>query len=162
MESDMDKYILIGLVVLALAFFFFRSGGNSEEAEANRKAGAEFLAQNKQKEGVKETASGLQYEVLQKGEGTSHPVAKSKVTVHYHGTLLDGTVFDSSVVRGETISFRLNQVIPGWTEGVQLMVEGDKFRFYIPADLAYGNRSTGKIGAGSTLIFDVELFSIGQ
>ena len=80
--------------------------------------------------------------------------------MHYHGTLIDGTVFDSSVDRGKPISFGLNQVIPGWTEGVQLMVEGDKFRFYIPSSLAYGDQATGKIPAGSLLIFDVELIAI--
>jgi peptidylprolyl isomerase len=123
-------------------------------------AGDEFLAENAQKEGVESTASGLQYKVLTKGTGTIHPGAKSKVQVHYHGTLIDGTVFDSSVERGKTISFALNQVIAGWTEGLQLMVEGDKFRFYIPSRLAYGNRAVGKIPAGSLLIFDVELIAI--
>ena len=102
----------------------------------------------------------MQYEVLNKGDGEVHPTAKSKVKVHYHGTLIDGTVFDSSVERGEPISFGLNQVIAGWTEGVQLMVEGDKFRFYIPSHLAYGNRAAGKIKPGSLLIFDVELIAI--
>ena len=82
------------------------------------------------------------------------------MTVHYHGTLIDGTVFDSSVERGEPIAFPLDRVIKGWTEGVQLMVEGDKYRFFIPSELAYGNRSTGKIGGGSVLIFDVELLKI--
>ncbi|MGL5398069.1 MAG: FKBP-type peptidyl-prolyl cis-trans isomerase, partial [Shewanella sp.] len=120
----------------------------------------EFLAQNKTKEGVVTTASGLQYQVLNQGSGTIHPKASDTVTVHYHGTLIDGTVFDSSVERGEPIAFPLNRVIKGWTEGVQLMVEGDKYRFFIPSDLAYGNRSTGKIGGGSVLIFDVELLKI--
>ncbi|MCP5079497.1 MAG: FKBP-type peptidyl-prolyl cis-trans isomerase, partial [Psychromonas sp.] len=106
------------------------------------------------------TESGLQYEVLTKGEGEIHPTKKSNVTVHYHGSLIDGTVFDSSVDRDKTISFKLNQVISGWTEGVQLMVVGDKFRFYIPSNLAYGNRGVGSIPAGSLLIFDVELFEI--
>jgi peptidylprolyl isomerase len=89
-----------------------------------------------------------------------HPSASSSVKVHYHGLLLDGSVFDSSVERGEPISFPLNQVIKGWTEGVQLMVVGDKFKFFIPSELAYGNRSTGKITAGSLLIFEVELLEI--
>ncbi|NRA85363.1 MAG: FKBP-type peptidyl-prolyl cis-trans isomerase, partial [Gammaproteobacteria bacterium] len=97
---------------------------------------------------------------LQSGDGEVNPTAKNKVTVHYHGTLLNGEVFDSSVLRNETISFGLNQVIKGWTEGVQLMVVGDKYRFFIPSELAYGERSAGKIPPGSTLIFEVELFAI--
>jgi peptidylprolyl isomerase len=109
---------------------------------------------------VLETASGLQYKVLTEGSGTEHPSASSKVTVHYHGTLLDGKVFDSSVDRGEPIGFGLNQVIKGWTEGVQLMVVGEKTRFYIPSNLAYGDSAAGKIAPGSLLIFDVELLKI--
>ncbi|MBC7003782.1 FKBP-type peptidyl-prolyl cis-trans isomerase [Photobacterium sp. BZF1] len=137
-----------------------RSQGNKQAAAENIEAGATFLAENKDKEGVQTTASGLQYLVLQEGTGTVHPKASDKVTVHYHGTLLDGTVFDSSVERGETIQFGLNQVIKGWTEGVQLMVEGEKTRFFVPAELAYGNRAIGSIPPGSVLIFDVELFKI--
>nr|WP_208113369.1 FKBP-type peptidyl-prolyl cis-trans isomerase [Photobacterium lutimaris] len=137
-----------------------RSQGNKQAAAENITAGETFLAENKEKEGVQTTASGLQYLVLQEGTGSVHPKASDKVTVHYHGTLLDGTVFDSSVERGETIQFGLNQVIKGWTEGVQLMVEGEKTRFFVPADLAYGNRSIGAIPPGSVLIFDVELFKI--
>ncbi|MCW8876571.1 MAG: FKBP-type peptidyl-prolyl cis-trans isomerase [Kangiellaceae bacterium] len=159
----MDKMILILLVLAAVVYFlFFRSGGNSEAAAENKKLGAEFLAANKTEEGVVETSSGLQYLVLQKGTGTVHPSARDKVKVHYHGTLIDGTIFDSSVERGKPISFGLNQVIKGWTEGVQLMVVGEKTRFFIPAELAYGNRQSGKIGPGSTLIFDVELLGINE
>jgi len=158
----MDKYILGVLVLAAIAFFFFRNSNNREAAAENVRLGAEFLAANKNNAGVVETVSGLQYLVLQKGEGTSHPTATDKVKVHYHGTLIDGTVFDSSVSRGQPISFGLNQVISGWTEGVQLMVVGDKFRFFIPANLAYGNRAAGKIQPGSTLIFDVELLGINE
>ncbi|MGL5371595.1 MAG: FKBP-type peptidyl-prolyl cis-trans isomerase, partial [Plesiomonas shigelloides] len=134
--------------------------GNTKQAEAQRQQGAAFLEQNKTKPGVITTASGLQYEVLQPGTGTVHPKATDTVSVHYHGTLIDGTVFDSSVQRGEPISFPLNRVIAGWTEGVPLMVEGEKVRFFIPSNLAYGNRAMGKIPAGSTLIFDVELLKI--
>ena len=119
-----------------------------------------FLAENKANIAVKETSSGLQYEVLQEGQGTQHPTASSTVKVHYHGTLLDGTVFDSSVARGEPISFPLNRVIAGWTEGVQLMVEGDKYKFFIPSHLAYGDSAAGKIAPGSTLIFEVELLEV--
>ena len=122
--------------------------------------GAAFLAENKKKEGVVETASGLQYKVVKMGTGAK-PTATDKVKVHYHGTLLDGTVFDSSVERGQPITFPLNQVIAGWTEGVQLMPVGSKFIFYIPSNLAYGDRAAGdKIKPGSTLIFEVELLDI--
>lgn len=122
--------------------------------------GVEFLAQNKTAEGVNTTASGLQYKVLQEGTGTDHPGATDQVKVHYHGTLIDGTVFDSSVDRGQPIEFGLNQVIAGWTEGLQLMVVGEKTRLFIPSELAYGSRGTGPIGPDSTLIFDVELLGI--
>lgn len=127
---------------------------NEEKAK-----GAAFLAENKTKEGVIETASGLQYKVVKMGTGAK-PTATDKVKVHYHGTLLDGTVFDSSVQRGEPITFGLNQVIAGWTEGVQLMPVGSKFIFYIPSNLAYGDRAAGSIKPGSTLIFEVELLDI--
>jgi FKBP-type peptidyl-prolyl cis-trans isomerase len=107
------------------------------------------------------TASGLKYQVLKHGTGTASPKATDTVKVHYHGTLLDGTVFDSSVERGEPISFPLNQVIPGWTEGVQLMKVGDKFKFEIPPNLAYGpNSPSPKIPPNSTLVFEVELLGI--
>lgn len=152
------KIALIILVIACIAFYFYNNANNQKAAALNLEKGSAFLAENAKKDGVKTTASGLQYEVLQSGSGESHPTASSTVRVHYHGTLTDGTVFDSSVERGETISFPLNRVIPGWTEGVQLMKVGDKFRFYIPSNLGYGNRSAGKIPAGSTLIFDVELF----
>ena len=110
---------------------------------------------------TKTTASGLKYTVLQKGTGKVNPKATDKVTVHYHGTLLNGTVFDSSVDRKEPATFPLNRVIPGWTEGVQLMVVGDKFRFEIPSDLAYGERSpSAAIPPNSTLVFEVELLGI--
>jgi len=156
----MSKFIVLGIIIAVFIFFIMRQGGNKEAAMQNVKLGLEFLAANKAEEGVIETASGLQYKVLTQGDGTEHPSASSKVKVHYHGTLLDGTVFDSSVDRGEPISFGLNQVIKGWTEGVQLMVVGDKVRFYIPSKLGYGNRPPGKIGAGALLIFDVELLAI--
>ena len=153
--------IILGIALIALVIFFMqRSQGNKQAAAENIMAGETFLAENKEKDGVQTTASGLQYQVLQEGTGTVHPKPSDKVTVHYHGTLLDGTVFDSSVDRGETIQFGLNQVIKGWTEGLQLMVEGEKTRFFIPAELAYGNRAIGAIPPGSVLIFDVELFKI--
>uniref|UniRef100_Q0HSN4 Peptidyl-prolyl cis-trans isomerase n=1 Tax=Shewanella sp. (strain MR-7) TaxID=60481 RepID=Q0HSN4_SHESR len=154
------KMLLAVVVIAGVIFYFFTSMNNQKAAQENIRLGNEFLAQNKNQEGVKTTASGLQYQVLQQGTGTVHPKASDTVTVHYHGTLIDGTVFDSSVERGEPIAFPLNRVIKGWTEGVQLMVEGDKYRFFIPSELAYGNRSTGKIGGGSVLIFDVELLKV--
>lgn len=153
--------IIITIAIIGLVIFFMqRTYSNKQAASENVTIGEAFLAENQTKEGVKTTDSGLQYLVLKEGTGTVHPKATDKVTVHYHGTLIDGTVFDSSVERGETIQFGLNQVIKGWTEGLQLMVEGEKARFFIPADLAYGNRAIGKIPAGSVLIFDVELFKI--
>ncbi len=130
------------------------------EGQANEAAGAAFLAENGKKEGVKTTASGLQYKVLTSGSGKK-PSATDKVEVHYEGKLLDGTIFDSSVQRGKTIEFGLNQVIKGWTEGVQLMGEGSKFRFWIPGNLAYGERgSPPNIGPNATLVFEVELFKV--
>jgi FKBP-type peptidyl-prolyl cis-trans isomerase FklB len=129
-------------------------------SEVEKEAGRQFLAENKKREGVHETASGLQYEVIVMGTGEK-PTATDKVQVHYHGTTIDGQVFDSSVQRGEPIVFGLNQVIAGWTEGVQLMPVGSKFKFYIPSDLAYGDRSpSAMIKAGAMLIFEVELLDI--
>ena len=127
-------------------------------AEAKEK-GKNFLAVNRMKDGVKETASGLQYKVEKQGTGPS-PKATDTVNVHYHGTLIDGTVFDSSIQRGEPISFPLNQVIAGWTEGLQLMNKGAKYTFYIPEHLAYGDMEAGIIPPGSTLVFEVELLDI--
>jgi peptidylprolyl isomerase len=154
------KFIVLAIVIALTIFYFARNSMNKKEAVENIAIGKEFLAKNKAKEGVIETASGLQYQVLQKGEGSDHPSANTTVKVHYHGMLLDGTVFDSSVERDEPISFSLNQVIKGWTEGVQLMVVGDKFKFFIPSELGYGNRATGKITSGSLLIFEVTLLEI--
>ena len=125
----------------------------------NKVAGENFLEANKAVAGVQVTESGLQYKVEKMGKGKK-PSATDRVKVHYHGTLIDGTVFDSSVERGEPIVFGLNQVIPGWTEGVQLMPVGSKFTFYIPQQLAYGDRETGTIKPYSALIFEVELLGI--
>ena len=131
-----------------------------KQAHPNWQAGRAFLAENRAKEGVITRPSGLQYKVITEGTGAS-PGATDRVEVHYHGTLIDGTVFDSSVERGETIAFGLNQVIPGWTEGVQLMKEGARYEFYIPSELAYGSRAAGsEIGPHSTLVFQVELFKV--
>lgn len=125
----------------------------------NLKKGAEFLAANKSKEGVKVTASGLQYKVLTLGDGAK-PLASDKVKVHYMGTLIDGTKFDSSYDREAPTEFPLANVIKGWTEGLQLMPVGSKYEFYIPAELAYGERAPQTIGPNQTLIFQVELLEI--
>jgi FKBP-type peptidyl-prolyl cis-trans isomerase len=144
-------------------FSEYMSQMKAKEAEVKAKAGKDFLEANKKKPGIITTASGLQYEVMTKGPGGAKPKATDKVKVHYHGTMIDGTIFDSSVQRGEPISFGLNQVIKGWTEGLQLMEIGDKFRFYLPFDLAYGDRGAGPvIGPYSTLIFEVELLGINE
>lgn len=155
----MKMILAIGAIILVVFYFYNKTNVKKISLE-NIKLGKEYLAFNKTQEGVLETDSGLQYQLITKGQGENHPTKTSKVKVHYHGTLIDGTVFDSSVDRGQPISFGLNQVISGWTEGVQLMVEGDKMRFVIPSHLAYGNRNAGKITAGSTLIFEVELLAI--
>jgi FKBP-type peptidyl-prolyl cis-trans isomerase len=129
------------------------------EGETNLEEGEVFMAENGARSGVITTASGLQYEVLSQGSG-ARPGPRDVVRVNYEGTLIDGTVFDSSYERGEPIEFPLDGVIPGWTEGVQLMNVGSTFRFVIPSDLAYGSRGTGGIPPNSTLIFKVELLSI--
>ncbi len=131
------------------------------DSEKAKGEGVAYLAANAKKDGIKTTESGLQYQVVSEGKGDK-PTADDKVTVHYTGTLIDGTKFDSSVDRGQPATFMLKQVIKGWTEGVQLMTVGSKFRFYIPYDLAYGERGSGQIPPFSALIFDVELISIGE
>lgn len=133
----------------------------SASAEA-LKVGEDYLTANLKKDGVKATESGLQYEVLASGEGAT-PAATDTVEVHYHGTLIDGSVFDSSVERGSPAKFPVNRVISGWTEALQLMKVGDKWRLHIPAELAYGAQSPSpKIPANSTLVFEVELLSIAS
>lgn len=130
-----------------------------QASSKNLETANQFLEKNKTAEGVKTTASGLQYKVLKEGNGVS-PKATDNVKVHYHGTLIDGKVFDSSVERGQPAEFPLNRVIPGWTEGLQLMKKGAKYRFYIPPGLAYGAQGAGSIGPNSLLIFDVELIDV--
>jgi len=155
--------IFIAVIIIALAAFFYWNTLNSKKAAGeNIESGSAFLAKNALNEGVKTSASGLQYLVLTEGTGSEHPKASDKVKVHYHGTLIDGSVFDSSVDRGQPISFGLNQVIKGWTEGLQLMVAGEKTRLFIPSALGYGNRASGPIPPGSVLIFDVELLGINE
>ena len=131
-----------------------------EQSSSLREPGEEFLAENADRDEVIVTDSGLQYEIMEESGSGVTPSASDTVRVHYHGTLIDGTVFDSSVERGDPVEFPLDGVIPGWTEGVQLMAEGDKFRFYIPSDLAYRDEAVGDIPPFSVLIFEVELLEI--
>jgi FKBP-type peptidyl-prolyl cis-trans isomerase len=148
-SQDADTYIRSYMQVAA-----------EKKSVENKTKGEAFLAENAKKPGVKVTASGLQYEVIKEAQGEK-PTLESTVKVHYHGTTIDGEVFDSSVDKGEPVSFPLNGVIPGWTEGVQLMSVGSKYKFYIPSELAYGPRqASAKIGPNSTLVFEVELLEI--
>lgn len=135
-------------------------GKQEKKAELAKEAGVEFLEANKSKDGVTTLPSGLQYKVLKKGGSGEKPKASDRVKVHYHGTLIDGTVFDSSVERGRPATFPVNAVIKGWVEALQLMEVGDKWVLYIPQELAYGGRAAGQIPPYSTLIFEVELLEI--
>ncbi len=138
----------------------FEQAAAQQAQAAAAEEGNKYLEENKAKDGVMVTESGLQYEVISEADGPK-PTAEDTVSVHYTGTLLDGTVFDSSVERGQPAEFPLNGVIPGWTEGLQLMNTGSKYRFVIPSELAYGERGAGQaIGPGATLIFEVELLEI--
>ncbi len=154
------KILLIIAAIALIVFMVHRANESKKTAAIAAEQGAEFLSQNKLKEGVEVSPTGLQSKILTPGSGTEHPKAGSSVKVHYHGTLVDGTVFDSSVARGEPIEFKLHQVFPGWTEGLQLMVIGEKRRLFIPSNLGYGSRAAGKIPPNSVLIFDVELLEI--
>ena len=170
----MKKFFAFAIVALLMTGMA-SCGGNTEtnettteeatadqgvEIKDNLTIGREFLAENAKNDSVQQTESGLQYMVLKEGTGAK-PGPTDNVTVHYTGKLIDGTVFDSSVDRGEPATFRLDQVIKGWTEGLQLMSEGSKYRLFIPSELAYGDKSAGdKIYPNSTLIFDVELIKV--
>jgi FKBP-type peptidyl-prolyl cis-trans isomerase FkpA len=152
---------ILSIVTVILIGFTMFSMANATTPTENKIAGAAFLAENAKKPNIVTTASGLQYEVLTPGTGTASPSATDNVTVHYKGTTLDGEEFDSSYSRGEPATFPLNRVIAGWTEGVQLMKEGAKYRFFIPSQLAYGEQGAGRsIGPNAALIFDVELIKI--
>lgn len=143
----------------ALVQTFFQEAG-TRKGQDNLEAGNAFLEANKAREGITVTESGLQYEVLTAGTGAK-PAAADQVRVHYHGTLIDGTVFDSSVDRGEPATFGVGQVIPGWTEALQLMPTGSKWKVYLPSNIAYGERGAGgDIGPNAALIFEVELLEI--
>ncbi len=176
LSNDLNREVLITALNAALneepvnftpdvANKVFSEYNRAVQAKAGEKARLEsqqFLDKNKQRKEVTTTARGLQYEVLKRGAGTVSPKATDQVEVHYHGTLITGEVFDSSVERGQPAQFGLNQVITGWTEGLQYMKEGDKFKFYIPSNLGYGDRGAagGKIKPGAALIFEVELLKI--
>jgi FKBP-type peptidyl-prolyl cis-trans isomerase FkpA len=148
----------VGRMMLAAAFLGIFTGGAKADPADTKQAGEAFLAANAQKEGVKTTASGLQYQVLTPGTGAA-PSATDRVTVNYKGTLIDGKEFDS----GNGISFPLNRVIPGWTEGLQLMQEGAKYRFFIPSKLAYGEQGAGQvIPPNAALIFEVDLIKVNR
>jgi FKBP-type peptidyl-prolyl cis-trans isomerase len=152
--------VLLIVTILFIGFTMFSMANATTPAET-KAAGIAFLADNAKKPNIVSTATGLQYEVLTAGTGTVSPTASANVTVHYKGTTLDGKEFDSSYSRGAPASFPLNRVIAGWTEGVQLMTEGAKYRFYIPSELAYGEQGAGRdIGPNAALIFDVELIKI--
>ena len=152
-------------LALAATLCLLGCGKNEQDAVATKESGPPPAPTAPSPKGqtneMMTTASGLKYQVMKRGTGTVSPKATDTVKVHYHGTLLDGTVFDSSVERGQPISFPLNRVIPGWTEGLQLMKVGDKFKFEIPPNLAYGaNSPSPKIPPNSTLVFEVELLGI--
>ncbi|CAM4121959.1 FKBP-type peptidyl-prolyl cis-trans isomerase [Pseudoalteromonas ostreae] len=153
--------IILAIIIAILCFLIFQNSKKvKQQAIANAQIEADFLVANSKVEGVIETASGLQYKVVSSSGSEARPSSTSMVNVHYHGTLLDGSVFDSSVERNSPISFGLNQVIKGWTEGLQLMSEGDKYTFYIPHQLAYGEKRVGSIPPASLLIFEVELLKV--
>lgn len=158
MEYSMKNPVIVFLAAILIGITMF-SMANATSPEENQAAGEAFLAKNTTKENIVTTASGLQYEILTEGEGPS-PSATTNVTVHYKGTTLDGKEFDSSYSRNAPATFPLNRVIAGWTEGLQLMNVGAKYRFFIPSELAYGQRGAGAdIGPNATLIFEVELLS---
>lgn len=157
----MDWIIWLFVVAFVLLFIYRRAtAGRRASSQLNRQYAQEFLEQNSTRVGVIVTDSGLQLEVLQQGTGTVHPQEQDRVLVHYVGQLSNGKVFDSSIARNEPVAFPLNRVIKGWTEGLQLMVEGEKVRLFIPPDLGYGDQDMGVIPPGSLLIFDVELLKI--
>jgi len=161
MATGVNVKSLIPDSLLDICIKNYQDKMSTEKIAINRAAGAAFLAENAKRPGVVRLSNGLQYEVMVAGTDTTKPTLKNTVKCHYHGTLITGEVFDSSVNRGEPISFPLNGVIKGWQEALQLMTVGSKWKLFIPSELAYGERSAGPvIGPGSTLIFEVELLGI--
>ncbi|KXK13474.1 MAG: FKBP-type peptidylprolyl isomerase [Chloroflexi bacterium OLB15] len=163
-----NTFLVIGIIVaiaaLSVVLIVFAGSAPAPASEQTRQTNAQFMAENATREGVFTTESGLQYTIITDAEGDQHPTENDVVTVDYEGRLLDGQIFDSSYSRGTPATFGLNQVIAGWTEGLQLMTPGDKFTFWIPAELAYGaNPPQGSIiTPNAVLVFDVELHSINQ
>ena len=161
MTQSLWSLAIVLLLIIAVVIISYRNSKRQKEIAAKTLAeGTKFLAANSVKEGIIISKSGLQYQILEAGVGENATI-NSKVKTHYHGTLIDGTVFDSSVDRGQPATFGVNQVIKGWQEGIPLMSVGAKYRFFIPQDLAYGLRSpSSSIPGGSALIFEVELLEI--
>ncbi len=163
-----NTFLIIGVIVaiaaISVVLIVFAGSAPAPASEQTRQTNAQFLAENAAREGVTTTASGLQYSIITDAEGDQHPAPTDVVTVDYEGRLLDGQIFDSSIQRGTPATFSLNQVITGWTEGLQLMTPGDKFTFWLPADIAYGeNPPQGSIiPPNAVLVFDVELHSINE
>jgi peptidylprolyl isomerase len=155
-----NNYLVAAIFFVIAALFLARNIRASKQAKQHIADGEAFLKENAQKKHIVTTPSGLQYEILKEGNGSKHPNLNSIVKVHYQGALLNGKVFNDSREKDQPISFKLKQVIKGWQEGVQTMVVGQKTRFYIPHDLAYGKRQSGPIPPGSTLIFEIELLEI--
>lgn len=159
-DQKTNKAVLLDDAAIQQCFTRFQQTASEEKAAAAKKEGQAFLAQNGKRAGVVTLPSGLQYEVLKAGTDSAKPTLASKVKCHYTGTLINGTKFDSSVDRGEPITFPLGNVIRGWQEGLQLMTVGSKWKLYIPADLAYGDSGPPNIGPSATLIFEVELLGV--
>lgn len=160
----MRRILSLSILASCLITIGFPLRGAFSKAEA-RQARAEseaFLENNQKRDGITVTRTGLQYEVLKKGNSDQTPRSKDVIEIHYHGTLADGTVFDSSLMRGQTIDIRLWDVIPGWTEGIKLMSPGDKYRFYIPSNLAYGSKGNGAVPGYAVLIFEIELIALKE
>lgn len=151
---------LISIILALLGYGASAYGLNAKERKAAKAAEQAFLDANRSKQGIITTSSGLQYEIIEKGDSNRLPKGRDRIEIHYHGTREDGSVFDSSLMRGETFEIGLWDVIPGWTEGLKLMSPGDKYRFYIPSKLAYGSKGHGVIGPYTTLIFEIEVIAI--
>jgi peptidylprolyl isomerase/FKBP-type peptidyl-prolyl cis-trans isomerase FklB len=157
----MRKLVVAAAAILALAACTPPEARLQGETKKNETAGEAFLKKNAAEPGVKTLPSGLQYKVVREGPaGGVHPGPRDEVKVHYEGTLLDGTVFDSSYKNGQPVIFVLGRLVPGWVEGIQLMKPGDEFLLYVPAKLGYGDRDTGPIPPGSTLVFRIELLGV--
>ncbi len=152
---------ILALCSITIGYSSLQAISKSEIRQAREEEKA-FLEKNKAREGIITTRTGLQYEVLEKGNSSQIPRSRDIIEIHYHGTLSDGTVFDSSLMRGQTIDIRLWDVIPGWAEGIKFMSPGDKYRFYIPSNLAYGSKGNGAVPGHAVLIFEIELIALKE